>query len=104
MRLAWLRGEPVGCGALRYRDGQPDEIKRMWVAAPARGLGLGRRILADLEQVVRDRGGTAVRLETNQVLAEAISLYTSSGYAEVVPYNDEPHAHHWFEKQLSPAP
>jgi DNA-binding MarR family transcriptional regulator/GNAT superfamily N-acetyltransferase len=100
MLVAWLRGDPVGCGALRYRDGPPDEVKRMWVAAPARGLGLGRRILAELEQVARDRGGTAVRLETNQVLAEAISLYTSSGYAEVTPYNDEPYAHHWFEKQL----
>jgi DNA-binding MarR family transcriptional regulator/GNAT superfamily N-acetyltransferase len=102
MLVAWLRGDPVGCGALRYRDGSPDEVKRMWVAAPARGLGLGRRILTELEQVVRDRGGTAVRLETNRVLAEAISLYTSAGYIEVAPYNDEPHAHHWFEKKLSP--
>jgi GNAT superfamily N-acetyltransferase len=101
--VAWLRGEPVGCGALRFRDGEPDWIKRMWVAPAARGLGLGRRILSGLEQAVRDRGGTAVRLETHQVLAEAIGLYQSAGYTPVPAFNDEPYAHHWFEKQLPPA-
>jgi len=41
-----------------------------------------------------------VRLETNESLAEAIALYRSAGYAEVEPFNDEPYAHHWFEKRL----
>jgi hypothetical protein len=39
-----------------------------------------------------------VRLETNKTLVEAISLYRSAGYVEVAPFNDEPYAHHWFEK------
>jgi hypothetical protein len=43
-----------------------------------------------------------VRLETNKALAEAISLYRSAGYHEVDAFNDEPYAHHWFEKQLVP--
>jgi DNA-binding MarR family transcriptional regulator/GNAT superfamily N-acetyltransferase len=98
--VARLRGEPVGCGALCFMDGEPDQVKRMWVARSARGLGLGRRLLAELEQRVRERGGRAIRLETNRRLAEAISLYRSAGYAEVPPFNDEPYAHHWFEKQL----
>jgi len=34
-------------------------------------------------------------------LTEAIALYRSAGYREVEPFNDEPYAHHWFEKQLS---
>ncbi|HVC75434.1 MAG TPA: hypothetical protein VND96_02840 [Candidatus Micrarchaeaceae archaeon] len=42
-----------------------------------------------------------MRLETNQTLAEAISLYRSSGDVEVAPFNDEPYAHHWFEKHLA---
>jgi DNA-binding MarR family transcriptional regulator/GNAT superfamily N-acetyltransferase len=100
--VARLRDEPVGCGALCFIDGEPDQVKRMWVARSARGLGLGRRLLSELEQRVRERGGRAIRLETNRRLAEAISLYRSSGYVEVPPYNDEPYAHHWFEKQLPP--
>jgi DNA-binding MarR family transcriptional regulator len=100
--VARLRDEPVGCGALCFMDGEPDQVKRMWVARSARGLGLGRRLLAELEQRVRERGGRAIRLETNRRLAEAISLYRSAGYVEVPPFNDEPYAHHWFEKQLPP--
>jgi DNA-binding MarR family transcriptional regulator/GNAT superfamily N-acetyltransferase len=101
--LARLRGEPVGCGALKFHDGEPAEIKRMWVAATARGLGLGRRILLELEHHARQRSVTMVRLETNRKLHEAISLYRSAGYQEVAAFNDEPYAHHWFEKRL-PAP
>ena len=41
-----------------------------------------------------------LRLETNQSLSEAINLYRSAGYSEVEAFNDEPHAHHWFEKIL----
>jgi hypothetical protein len=41
-----------------------------------------------------------VRLETNRTLTEAIALYGSAGYVEVPAFNDEPYAHHWFEKQL----
>ena len=97
--VARLRGEPVACGALRVR-GAESELKRMWVAPAARGLGLGRRLLAELEQHARERGATVVRLETNRALVEAIGLYRSAGYVEIPPYNDERHAHHWFEKPL----
>jgi DNA-binding MarR family transcriptional regulator/GNAT superfamily N-acetyltransferase len=100
--VARLRGEPVGCGALAFHDGEPDQVKRMWVARAARGLGLGRRLLTELEQRVAGRGGRAIRLETNRRLPEAIGLYQSAGYVEVPPFNDEPYAHHWFEKQLPP--
>ena len=68
----------------------------MWIAPAARGLGLGRRLLSELEQ--RSRTGIA-RLETNRNLTEAIALYRAAGYVEVEPFNDEPYAHHWFEKQ-----
>ncbi len=72
----------------------------MWVAGSARGLGVGRRILTELEHRARRRGATVVRLETNRQLTEAIDLYRSAGYAEVPAFNDEPYAHHWFEKRL----
>jgi ribosomal protein S18 acetylase RimI-like enzyme len=73
----------------------------MWVAATARGLGVGRRLLSELEDRARERGTTHVRLETNKTLKEAGGLYRSAGYDEVAAFNDEPYAHHWFEKRLS---
>ena len=98
--VATLRGEPVGCGALKFHGHRPAELKRMWVAPAARGLGLGRRLLAELEHLAADQGVRTVRLETNRNLTEAIALYRAAGYREVPPFNDEPYAHHWFEKRL----
>ncbi len=99
--LARLRGEPAGCGALKFHRAGPADLKRMWVVGHARGLGVGRRILAELERHARQRGVTELRLETNRCLTEAISLYRSAGYAEVPAFSDEPYAHHWFEKHLT---
>jgi DNA-binding MarR family transcriptional regulator/GNAT superfamily N-acetyltransferase len=101
--VARLRSEPVGCGALKLHGRAPAEIKRMWVAPDARGLGVGRRILSELEAHARRGGADVVRLETNRSLREATGLYRSSGYAEVAAFNDEPYAHHWFEKRLGAA-
>ena len=98
--IATLYGEPAGCGALKFHPGTPTEIKRMWVAPGARGLGLGRRLLTELETRAAVRGVRTLRLETNRALTEAISLYRSAGYREVAAFNDEPYAHHWFEKTL----
>ena len=73
----------------------------MWVAPSARGLGVGRRILSELEEQARRRGVRLVRLETNRTLKEAGGLYRATGYVEVEAFNDEPYAHHWFEKRLA---
>jgi DNA-binding MarR family transcriptional regulator/GNAT superfamily N-acetyltransferase len=98
--VARLHEEPVGCGGLSHlRDAAP-EVKRMWVAPSVRGLGLGRRILRELERHAAAAGASTIRLETNKALDEAIQLYRSSGYREVPAFNDEPYAHHWFEKRL----
>jgi len=98
--VATLHSEAVGCGGLKFHDSAPAEVKRMWVAPAARGLGLGRRLLTELESHAAAHGVTVLRLETNGSLAEAISLYRSSGYHEVAAFSDEPYAHHWFEKTL----
>jgi len=98
--VATRYGEPVGCGALKFHPDAPAEVKRMWVAPSARGLGLGRRLLAELEARAAAHGVRVLRLETNRSLGEAMGLYRSAGYREVAPFNDEPYAHHWFEKDL----
>jgi len=98
--VARLREEPVGCGALKLHENAPGEIKRMWIAPRARGLGLGRRLLEALERHAREAGVAVLHLETNRTLIEAIQLYRDCGYQEVEAFNDEPYAHHWFEKRL----
>ena len=98
--VASLHGEPVGCGALIFYPNAVGLVKRMWVAPSVRGLGLGRRLLLELEDRARGHGVRLVRLETKDVLTEAIRMYQTSGYCEVTPFNDEPYADHWFEKPL----
>jgi ribosomal protein S18 acetylase RimI-like enzyme len=99
--VATIGSEPVGCGALKFHGGEPTEIKRMWVAESARGSGLGRRLLSELEAHAARSESDVVHLETNESLTEAIAMYRSAGYTEVPRFSDEPYAHHWFEKRLS---
>ena len=98
--IARLHQTAVGCGALKFHGTAPAELKRMWIAPDVRGLGLGRRLLIDLEHRASAMGAKVIHLETNRALTEAIRLYRESGYREVEPFNDEPYADHWFEKVL----
>jgi ribosomal protein S18 acetylase RimI-like enzyme len=98
--VAWLDDAPVGCGALKVGKKDTGEVKRMWTAPTARGLGIARRVLRRLETKAQEAGLTRLRLETNRTLTEAQALYRAEGYQEVKPFNAEPYAHHWFEKRL----
>ncbi|HSD31170.1 MAG TPA: helix-turn-helix domain-containing GNAT family N-acetyltransferase, partial [Gemmatimonadales bacterium] len=99
--MASVDGAPAACGAVKEISPGMGSLKRMWVAGSMRGLGFGRRMLGALETQARELGLSTVRLETNRSLTEAIRLYRNSGYVEVASFNDEPYAHHWFEKRLS---
>lgn len=94
-------GEPVACGGVQRIDETTCEIKRMWVHAEWRGVGLGRRLLDHLEQRCRQLGGVRVVLDTNSVLTEAISMYERAGFRSIERYNDNPYALRWFEKPLT---
>ena len=99
--IANLLEAPVGCGALKFHfDTRIAEMKRMWVASDMRGLGLGRRLLERLSAEAASRGMVILRLETNRSLSEAKHLYERAGFVEVEPFNNEPYAHHWFQKDL----
>lgn len=102
--VARLDGVAVGCGAIKTLARRCGEIKRMWVAASARGLGVGQRLLDALETHALDMGLTTLRLDTNRNLVEAQALYARNGYREIAPYNDNPYADHWFEKKLPRRP
>jgi DNA-binding MarR family transcriptional regulator len=98
--VVYLHSDPIGCGGVKHHTDAPAEIKRMWLAPHARGLGLGRRLLETLEGCARDRGARVAHIETSSALTEALSLYRSAGWVEVAPFNDEPFADHWLEKKL----
>lgn len=99
--IARQHGKPVGCGGLKPISSEAAYLKRMWISPEMRGLGLARRMLRALENRASAMNYSLIRLETNKTLIEAQQLYRSSGYSEVAPFNDEPYAHHWYEKRLS---
>ncbi len=99
--VARATGEPVGCGALKTAGPELGEIKRLWVAESARSLGIGQRLLNELESTARRFGHERIRLDTNKSLTEAQALYQKNGYVEVPPFNDDPYPDHWFEKALA---
>jgi GNAT superfamily N-acetyltransferase len=81
---------PVACGAWRAHDGPAPafrpgdaELKRMYVAAFARGRGFARAILAELERTAAAGGRRRAVLETGTGQPEALALYRSSGYQEI---------------------
>ncbi|MFA7606168.1 MAG: helix-turn-helix domain-containing GNAT family N-acetyltransferase [Rhodocyclaceae bacterium] len=99
--VARLDGVPIGCGALKIGGSGYGEIKRMWVAKSARGIGVAQRLLDALEKQARQAGVQVVQLDTNRKLVEARGLYARNGYREIPAYNTNPYADHWFEKRLT---
>lgn len=97
--IARLDGRPAACGALKVKGRKLGEIKRMWVAPDARGLGIAQRLLAAIEEHAVRMGLDTLQLDTNRALKEAHALYSRNGYREIPRYNDNPYAHHWFEKR-----
>ncbi len=98
--LARVGGEPAGIGGVRHLDTEVAEVKSMFVSPAHRGIGLGRRILAELDAIAAEHGCRAVRLDSSAYLTDALRLYRAAGYRDVVAYNDNPKADVWFERSL----
>jgi GNAT superfamily N-acetyltransferase len=94
-------GRPIGCGGLQTLAPGVGEIKRMFVARRARGVGLGRRLLRELESRAAQEGLSCVRLLTTEVLSEARALYAAEGYKliERIQREGQP-VELWLEKEL----
>jgi GNAT superfamily N-acetyltransferase len=99
--LARVGGGPAGLGGVRHLDTEVAEVKSMFVAPAHRGIGLGRRLLATLEEIATEHGCRSARLDTSDYLTEAIGLYRAAGYREVPAYNANPKASLWFERPLT---
>jgi ribosomal protein S18 acetylase RimI-like enzyme len=98
--LGTVDGEPAALGGIRHLNTDVAEIKSMYVDARHRGLGLGKRVIAELERIAGERGCRAVRLDTSAYLTPAVALYRSAGYSEVPDYNGNRKADLWFERAL----
>jgi len=98
--VALSDGLPLGCVGLKGSGGDSAEIKRLWVAPAARGLGLAKRLMADAEAAAASLSVTLLRLDTNSALPEARRLYESTGWREIDRFNDDPYPDLFFEKRL----
>ncbi|WP_426425642.1 bifunctional helix-turn-helix transcriptional regulator/GNAT family N-acetyltransferase [Bradyrhizobium genosp. A] len=91
---------PIGCVGLKGTDHGYAEIKRLWVAPSARGLGLGKRLMDAAEDAAPTLGIALLRLDTNSALPEAGQLYRTTGWREIPRFNDDPYPDLFFEKQI----
>lgn len=98
--LIAMRGnQALGCVSLRPLDATIAEVKRLWVSPDARGAGLARRLMEALETRARQIGYTALKLDSNTNLPEAITLYRRDGWTDCAPYTSFP-ADVWLTKPL----
>ena len=97
--LAFEGESPAGCVALKPLkvglavDPQERacEMKRLWVREGQQGTGLGRRLAAAVMEAARERGYTAMYLDTMpRSMVAAYGLYCSMGFARVERYNENP--------------
>ncbi len=102
--LAVCDGIPVAGGAFRRYDSTTAELKRIWTASTHRKRGFGRRVVAELERIARQRGYRRVFLTTGWRQPEAVALYLSAGYTPLYDLSlpAEEVGLHPFEKQLNP--
>ena len=100
--VCYVNDMPVACGAFRPFEGSA-EIKRMYVLPSMRGRGLARAMLDFLEAEAERRGFSRAILETGRIMAEALGLYRSRGWTEILvfgPYVGDPKSI-CFEKYLA---
>ncbi len=85
--IAYENGKPIACGAMKKYDDQTVEIKRMFTQPEARGKGLGKTIVSELENWAKELGFTRLLLETGISFKAAIKLYKNYGFVPVPNYD-----------------
>jgi GNAT superfamily N-acetyltransferase len=84
-------GTPLGCGAFRaMKVGEGCEMKRVYIAPEARGLGLGVAMVEALMAQARQAGYLTIALDTLPSMSEAHRLYAKLGFTPIAPYYDTP--------------
>ncbi|QEC79218.1 GNAT family N-acetyltransferase [Mucilaginibacter ginsenosidivorax] len=84
--IAYVDNQPAGCGCFKWYDDEAVEVKRMFVRPDARGKGISKMVLTELETWAHSLGYKYTVLETGEKQVEALSLYPKSGYAPIPKY------------------
>jgi GNAT superfamily N-acetyltransferase len=98
--VGWRDGDAVCCGGLKRLTEDTCEIKKMYVIPAARGQGVARTLLHELERAALELGYDTVRLDTGPKQIHAQALYADEGYETVEDFNGNPVAVFWGEKRL----
>lgn len=98
--IAWSGDLPMGCAGLKGIGHGEAEVKRVWVAPAARGLGLARRLMDEIEARAAQLGIRRLMLDTNSTLTEAVQLYRKTGWVQIDRFNDDPYPDAFFEKRI----
>jgi GNAT superfamily N-acetyltransferase len=84
-------GRPLGCVALRSMEPAGCcEMKRLYVAPAARGMGLGKALVEAVVDAARHAGYRELRLDTLPEMTDAQALYARRGFVRIAPYYDTP--------------
>lgn len=90
-------GTLIGAGCLIEDDPATGRLVRMSVASSARGQGIGRRLVAELESAAHARGYVRLVCETTENWTDAVGLYLATGFTETGIWDGDRH----FEKLLT---
>lgn len=88
--IAWQDRTPIGAVALLHHNAQECEMKRLWVKPEAQKSGAGRALSIALMNRAVNYGYDVMLLDSLRRLKPAVSLYTSLGFTECAPYNENP--------------
>ena len=84
--VVYRDGEPVGGGAIRPYDETTIELKRVFVRPQAQGNGIGTMLVSKLIAWARELGYRRMILETGELLAESVYVYTKLGFQKIPNY------------------
>jgi putative acetyltransferase len=82
-QVASAKNRILGGGGIYPSDGLPEgtcELVKMYLLPPARGIGLGKKMIAVCLEEARRLGYTQVYLETMPELKEALKAYEKFGF------------------------
>ncbi|WKZ37814.1 MAG: GNAT family N-acetyltransferase [Anaerolineales bacterium] len=80
-------GRLVGTGAMKRMDQSTAELKRLWLLEEYQGRGIGYRVVMKLFAFAREKGYSAIRLQTSHEQTRAIAFYKRLGFHEIECYN-----------------